>query len=93
MSWPELTVKTPSGLVQKYKESYCLCLDLASLLAPGPVTASGVRIQVGRAKSQLSGTQGRKREENFSPNQLETPKEAKAHPGTPSQGHCPYWKV
>lgn len=84
-------MKTPSDLVQKYKESYCLCLDPASLLVPGPVTASGVRIQVGRAKSQLSGTQGRKTEENFSPNQLETPKEAKVHPGTPSQGHCPPW--
>lgn len=82
-------MKTPSDLVQKYKESYCLCLDPASLLAPGP----GVRIRVGRAKSQLSGTQGRKREENFSPNQLEAPKEAKAHPGTPSQGHCPPWQV
>lgn len=80
-------MKTPSGLVQKYKESYCLCLVPASLLAPG------VRIQVCKAKSQLSGTQGRKKEENFSPNQLETPKEAKAHPGTPSQGHCPPWQV
>lgn len=53
--WTGLTAKTPSGLLQRNKESHYLSQEPASLLAPGHVTASGVRIQVGRAKSQLSG--------------------------------------
>lgn len=51
--------KTPSGLAQRNKESGCLLPRPAPLLAPGSVTAAGVKTQGGRTESQLSGPQGR----------------------------------
>lgn len=59
LPWLGGAAKTPSGLAQRNKESGCLLPRPAPLLAPGSVTAAGVKIQGGRTESQLSGPQGR----------------------------------
>lgn len=89
--WTGLTAKTPSGLLQRNKESHYLSQEPASLLAPGHVTASGVRIQVGRAKSQLSGhrEEGKK---SLAQTSWRPPRRQSSSGDSP-QGHCPPWQV
>lgn len=75
------------------KESHCLCLEPASLLAPRLITEP--LIIWGQNPSGLSQSCLGHKEEGkiFSPDQLETTKEGKGHPETPSQGNRPPWQV